>query len=225
MLKLMLIRGASQSRSENACSESLETSAKSMRQSAQDYRPIPGILSNPDRFWWLWISTVCSSIAKPRMSSSPQAITPHWTTTTKRSSLVFLTTTPTLAWFSPCLWNRPDGEEISIQTSDGQQRVYRRDARVSFEVDGESVTLAMYNTGQPGFFIPFRDSTSGKTSYGAGRYLDIEANGDGSVTLDFNLAYNPYCAYNDSYSCPMPPHENWLTIPIEAGEKDWPAHL
>ena len=116
-----------------------------------------------------------------------------------------------------------DGEEITVQTSDGQQRVYRRDARVSFEVDSESVTLAMYNTGQPGFFIPFRDSTSGKTSYGAGRYLDIEANGDGSVTLDFNLAYNPYCAYNDSYSCPLPPHENWLSIPIEAGEKDWPG--
>jgi len=115
-----------------------------------------------------------------------------------------------------------DGESIKVQTSDGQERSYRREAHVSFEVDGEAVTLAMYTTGQPGFFIPFRDSTSGKTSYGAGRYLDIEANSDGSVTLDFNMAYNPYCAYSDSYSCPLPPHENWLTVPIEAGEKDWP---
>lgn len=116
-----------------------------------------------------------------------------------------------------------DGENIKVQTSDGQERVYRREARVSFEVGGEVVTLALYTTGQPGYFIPFRDATSGKTSYGAGRYLDIEANGDGSVTLDFNLAYNPYCAYSDSYSCPLPPHENWLTVSIEAGEKDWPG--
>jgi hypothetical protein len=116
-----------------------------------------------------------------------------------------------------------DGENIKVQTSDGQERIYRREARVSFEVGDEAVTLAMYTTGQPGFFIPFRDATSGTTSYGAGRYLDIEANGDGSVTLDFNLAYNPYCAYSDSYSCPLPPHENWLTVPIEAGEKDWPG--
>ena len=116
-----------------------------------------------------------------------------------------------------------DNAAITIQTSDAQERVYHRDAWVNFEVEGEKATLAMYGTGQPGFFIPFRDSTSGKTSYGAGRYLDIDSNGDGTVTLDFNLAYNPYCAYSDSYSCPMPPHENWLTVPIEAGEKDWPG--
>ncbi len=135
-----------------------------------------------------------------------------------------------LAYFDPnpeMVFNLPvdpaGGEDIKIHTSDGQERTYRRDALVSFEVGGETVTLTMYTTGQPGFFIPFRDGTSGKASYGAGRYLDIEANGDGTVTLDFNLAYNPYCAYSDSYSCPMPPHENWLTIPIEAGEKDWLA--
>jgi uncharacterized protein len=116
-----------------------------------------------------------------------------------------------------------DRKNIKVQTSDGQERVYRRDYRVSFEVNGESASLAMYTTDQPGFFIPFRDATSGKTSYGAGRYLDLEANDDGTVTLDFNMAYNPYCAYNESYSCPLPPHENWLTVPIEAGEKDWPS--
>ena len=115
-----------------------------------------------------------------------------------------------------------DRAQITIHTSDGRERVYRRDATVTFDFDGEPITLAMYNTGQPGYFIPFRDSTSGKGSYGAGRYLDIEPNADGSVTVDFNYAYNPYCAYSDAYSCPLPPHENWLTVPIEAGEKDWP---
>jgi uncharacterized protein (DUF1684 family) len=92
---------------------------------------------------------------------------------------------------------------------------------VSFEVRGEAVSLALYDSGHPGYFLPFRDATSGKASYGAGRYLDIEPNSDGTVTIDFNLAYNPFCAYNDAYSCPLPPTENWLQVPIEAGEKDF----
>jgi uncharacterized protein (DUF1684 family) len=114
-----------------------------------------------------------------------------------------------------------DGSEIRVQTSDGQERVYRRSGKVNFEVEGEAVTLTLYSTENPGFFIPFRDSTSGKDTYGAGRYLDIDPTDDGMVTIDFNLAYNPYCVYNDGYSCPLPPPENWLQIPIEAGELDY----
>lgn len=116
-----------------------------------------------------------------------------------------------------------DNSEITVQTSDGQERVYRRVSTVAFDVAGQPVSLALYSTGHPGLFIPFRDATSGKMSYGAGRYLDIDLNADGTVTVDFNLAYNPYCAYSDSYSCPIPPVENWLPIPIEAGERDWPV--
>ena len=114
-----------------------------------------------------------------------------------------------------------DGAEITVQTSDGQERGYRRIGNVKFEVDGHQANLALYSTGQPGLFIPFRDSTSGKSTYGAGRYLDIDPSEDGTVTIDFNLAYNPYCVYNDAYSCPLPPIENWLKVPIEAGERDW----
>ena len=114
-----------------------------------------------------------------------------------------------------------DGKEIRVDTSDGQERIYQRDSTVSFDVDGKPVTLVLYTTGHAGYFLPFRDSTSGKTTYGAGRYIDLEPNSDGSVTIDFNMAYNPYCAYNDGYSCPLPPVENWLQIPIEAGELDW----
>lgn len=115
-----------------------------------------------------------------------------------------------------------DRAAITIQTSDGRERVYRRDGHVAFQVASKEVRLTLYNTGQPGYFVPFRDSTSGEATYGAGRYLDIDPNSDGTVTLDFNYAYNPYCAYSDSYSCPMPPHDNWLSVPIEAGEKNWP---
>jgi hypothetical protein len=74
-------------------------------------------------------------------------------------------------------------------------------------------------------FIPFRDETCGKESYGGGRYIDCEipASGD-KVMIDFNKAYNPYCAYNHSYSCVIPPEENRLTVRIEAGEKAFEEH-
>lgn len=115
-----------------------------------------------------------------------------------------------------------DGAPITVQTSDGQERVYTREATVSFSVDGADTTLTLYGTSHSsGYFVPFRDATSGSETYGAGRYLDLEPPHDGRVTIDFNLAYNPYCAYNDAYSCPLPPGENWLTVPIRAGEKDY----
>lgn len=71
-------------------------------------------------------------------------------------------------------------------------------------------------------FVPFRDVTSGHTTYGAGRYLDAPLSGDSSgsvVELDFNRAYHPYCAYSDAWTCPLPPTENWLRSAVTAGEK------
>lgn len=114
-----------------------------------------------------------------------------------------------------------DGSEISIQTTDDRTRTYRRAGKVAFEVDGDPAELTLFDTGHPGYFIPFRDRTSGHATYGAGRYLDVEANDDGTVTIDFNLAYNPSCVYDEAYSCPIPPMENWLQVPIEAGEKNF----
>ena len=73
-------------------------------------------------------------------------------------------------------------------------------------------------------FVPFRDATSGKETYGAARYLDIEERQADDYVIDSNLAYNPYCAYSDDYVCPFPPQENWLTVPIRAGEKAFPLH-
>ena len=114
-----------------------------------------------------------------------------------------------------------DGTEVNVQTTDGAVRTYRREGTVSFEVEGEPATLTLYSTGHDGLFLPFRDATSGKETYGAGRYLDLQPNGDGTVTIDFNYAYNPFCAYDEAYSCPLPPVENWLQVPIEAGELDF----
>lgn len=114
-----------------------------------------------------------------------------------------------------------DGAPITIATSDGAERTYHRGGVVDLTIAGEEVSLSLYDTGHPGFFLPFRDGTSGKETYGAGRYLDLHPGEDGTVTIDFNLAYNPFCAYNDGYSCALPPIENWLSVPIEAGEQTW----
>lgn len=110
-------------------------------------------------------------------------------------------------------------EAVTIATTSGDERQYARVAKVDLSIEGEQVELFLYETGHPGYFVPFRDATSGSETYGAGRYLDIEANEDGTVTVDFNLAYHPYCAYNSAYSCAVPPAENWLTVPIRAGER------
>lgn len=115
-----------------------------------------------------------------------------------------------------------DNSEVTLQTSDGQTRTYRRLGTVTFEVAGAQAQLTLFHAGDDHqIFVPFRDATSGNETYGAGRYLDLEPNGDGTVTLDFNYAYNPYCAYNEAYSCPLPPHENWLRLPIPAGERHY----
>lgn len=115
-----------------------------------------------------------------------------------------------------------DGSEVRVGTSDGREKAYTTAGKVRFEVDGQPVALTLYDTGHPGYFIPFRDATSGQSTYGAGRYLDLEPTGDGTVTVDFNMAYNPSCVYGDGFSCPLPPIDNWLQVPIEAGEKDYP---
>ncbi|MDG1428784.1 MAG: DUF1684 domain-containing protein, partial [Crocinitomicaceae bacterium] len=73
-------------------------------------------------------------------------------------------------------------------------------------------------------FIPFRDKTSRHETYGGGRYLDVQIPDRDMMHLDFNLAYNPYCAYSHRYSCPIPPEENTLNVSILAGEKTPLAH-
>lgn len=117
---------------------------------------------------------------------------------------------------------------VEMETSTGDKRPYRRWGRITFSVDEEPASLTLYSDiyGQE-FFLPFRDATSGTETYGAGRYLDnhrpgVWDLGNGRVKIDFNYSYNPYCAYSPYYSCPLPPRENWLRVPIRAGEKEFP---
>jgi uncharacterized protein (DUF1684 family) len=85
-------------------------------------------------------------------------------------------------------------------------------------VDGQEAELTIYETEQ-GYFLPFVDSLAGTETYPAGRYLDPEPLTGNRFLVDFNLAYNPYCAYNEAWSCPLTPFENRLKVPIRAGEK------
>ena len=109
-------------------------------------------------------------------------------------------------------------EEISMQTSTGDFQSFQRYGRFRFSVDGQDAELTVY-LNEHGYFLPFVDSMAGQETYPAGRYLDPEPQHDGSFIIDFNLAYNPYCAYNERWSCPLTPSENRVQLPIRAGEK------
>jgi len=110
--------------------------------------------------------------------------------------------------------------DITIHTTTGEERTYVRTAKAKIVVEGEDATVALYSTGHEGLFLPFKDATSGAETYGAGRYVDVRPNGDGTAVIDFNYSYAPFCAYNDRYSCALPPAENWLSVAIRAGERN-----
>jgi len=111
---------------------------------------------------------------------------------------------------------------FQIPTSDGRLRPAHRAGILGFELEGERRVLTAYTFdggAAESVFVPFLDATSGKETYGAGRYLDLDPEDDGTYTLDFNLAYHPSCVYDMKYSCPLTPAENRLSIRIEAGER------
>ncbi len=141
-----------------------------------------------------------------------------------------------LAYFPPdpayrfrvTLARYPKPDRVVLATSKGVPRDMLKWGVFEFTVGGQARRLQAYKSipgsgrGEESLFVPFRDATSGKEGYGAARYLDLEPSPTDEYELDFNRAYNPYCAYSDDYVCPFPPRENWLDVRIEAGEKDFP---
>lgn len=111
-----------------------------------------------------------------------------------------------------------DQQPMEMQTSTGGVQEYTRYGRFKFQVDGQEAELTIYQN-KHGYFLPFVDSLAVKETYPAGRYLEPEALPGNRFFVDFNLAYNPYCAYNEMWSCPITPPENRLKVPIRAGEK------
>lgn len=112
----------------------------------------------------------------------------------------------------------PVKEEFAMQTSTGSIQMYSRFGKFSFMVDGKEAELTIFQS-EDGFFLPFVDSLAGKETYPAGRYLEPEPLPGGRFFVDFNMAYNPYCAYNEMWSCPITPAENRLKVEVRAGEK------
>jgi uncharacterized protein (DUF1684 family) len=120
-----------------------------------------------------------------------------------------------------------DKKVLRIQDTAGNMREFLQWGEFKFKIYNEECSLQAYksNPDEDRFFIPFKDVTSGKETYGAGRYLDLNSMSDrtpdGKWQLDFNRAYNPWCAYSINYACPYVPPENWLRVPILAGEKNY----
>jgi uncharacterized protein (DUF1684 family) len=116
---------------------------------------------------------------------------------------------------------------VRMAYTKGEERDFVRWGEFRFTIGDNECVLEAYKSdaGEERLFVPFRDVTCGQGTYGAGRYLDLDATtdrtGDGKWIVDLNRAYNPWCVYSEDYTCPYVPRENWLKVPVRAGEKDY----
>lgn len=128
----------------------------------------------------------------------------------------------------------PEAVAIKFPTSAGTIKKYIRYAKARFKLNGQALSLTLFRSEVPSqnpkytnaLFLPFTDQTNSKSTYGGGRYIDVFIPDikDGRLVIDFNKAYNPYCAYRTGYQCPIPPEENDLPIAIHAGEKKFSSN-
>lgn len=125
-------------------------------------------------------------------------------------------------------------QRFEIVSTSGKNRPCERVGWIAFVVDGEPQRLHVYRlldqplrAGGEGYFLPFMDGTTGEETYPAGRYIELRGPEGGPFVLDFNSAYNPYCAYGDvdRYVCPVTPQENRLDVRIESGERGWKERI
>ena len=134
-----------------------------------------------------------------------------------------------------CTFERtPDAAPFEMATYSGITKPYVKYGMATYTLKGEQFEIAIYQSirlrqlpmYKDYLFIPFKDLTNGDSTYGGGRYMDIKMSDiqDGKLTIDFNKAYNPYCAYSDGYNCPVPPLENHLPIAVQAGEMGFEKH-
>ena len=125
------------------------------------------------------------------------------------------------------LTRTPEEKSFKMKTTTDRLPEYIKHGIVTFDLFDKSYSLNIYRNldiiDRDGYedylFLPFLDDTNGDESYGGGRYIDLDVTEDDSLVIDFNSAYNPYCTYNEKYSCPIVPRENYLPIKINAGVK------
>ncbi len=133
---------------------------------------------------------------------------------------------------SAILKRTPDTEFFKMKTTTSRVSNYRVYAELTFQVKGEPFSLNVYQNQdllqkeeyEDYLFLPFLDDTNGEESYAGGRYIELRIPKGDSIIIDFNAAYNPYCAYNDKYSCPIVPRNNYVSTNIEAGVKAFKKH-
>lgn len=126
----------------------------------------------------------------------------------------------------------PNEKPFLMRTTTERLPEYVKYGEVHFKLNGEKLKLDIFqdtqhmsNVGYEDYlFLPLTDLTSGDGSYGGGRFLDVRIPTEETMILDFNKLYNPYCAYNDKYSCPIPPRQNDLLVRVESGVKDFAGH-
>jgi uncharacterized protein (DUF1684 family) len=131
-----------------------------------------------------------------------------------------------LSYFSPDssmgftgVFSYSDGSRIQIVSSTGTTSSYHQIGVLNVEIAGTVYDLIVLDDGDGNPFIAFGDRTNGEVTYGGGRYVSVELAPDGSGSIDFDLASNPYCVYDEEFVCPLPPSGNRITVAIEAGEK------
>jgi uncharacterized protein (DUF1684 family) len=118
-----------------------------------------------------------------------------------------------------------DRKMMELPMTDGTVEKYLKHSFAEFQLSGQTYRLLLLQSvkelDKRNFFLAFADATSGVETYGGGRYINLRQDGKNSITIDFNMAYNPYCAYNPDFACPLPPKENVMEIAVRAGEKDY----
>jgi len=125
-----------------------------------------------------------------------------------------------------------DPEPFEMETTTARKPVYVKYGEAHFKIKGEYLVLEIYQSDKAKnmeefkefLFLPFKDLTNGNGSYGGGRYIDLKIPEGETIVIDFNKAYNPYCAYNHRYSCPIPPEVNHVNIEIPAGVMAFKGH-
>ena len=115
----------------------------------------------------------------------------------------------------------PNKKPFKMLTTTSMLARYVQFGIANFSIDNKQFTLRVYQNveGEKHLFLPYFDNTNGKESYAGGRYIELTYPTDETIIIDFNQSYNPYCAYNHKYSCPIPPEKNYIDIRIQAGVK------
>ncbi len=126
---------------------------------------------------------------------------------------------PDVAWELTGIYKPTEPHKVPVPSSIGTESSYTKLGVVETTIGQSTYRLTVLDDGDGGAFIPFRDGTSGVETYAGGRYVGVEADTAGKVTLDFNTAQNPWCIYDKEFTCPLPPAENWIVERIPAGAK------